>query len=109
MVERVDISALPAVKLLFGRADRVVVRMSEVVAQPERFADLLASTKAAGELDARAESVLVGPITLTGFRMSKDGDRLSLGAVLPAAALSSALPVDVGLRPVTAAGRLAGA
>ena len=99
-VERVDVHAFPAVKLLFDRADRVTVRMGEARAQPGRFADLLASTRRTDRLDARAESMRVGTLVVRDLRLRKRGDRLEGEAAVSSADLETALPFNVGIRPI---------
>lgn len=99
-VERVEVHAFPALKILFHRADRVVVRMGEATAQLGRFAELLASADATGELDATATSMKVGPLLVRDLRLRKDGDRIDGESVVTSADLAAALPANVGLRPV---------
>ena len=54
-VERVEISAFPAVKLLWHRADDVTVRMGRLRTGSGNFADLLVRTVDTHDLDASAE------------------------------------------------------
>jgi hypothetical protein len=103
-VESVSVSAFPALKLLFGRADRVDVRMGETTAGTGKLADLLASTHRTGVLRATATSMNLGPLVLRDLRLRKDGARLSGEAAVTRADLADALPAPVGLRPVAAGG-----
>src|SRR5215207_8029732 len=58
-VRRVSVEAVPALKLLFKRADRVEIDMAEVRAgSTGRLAQLLRRTRATDELDARVDLVL---------------------------------------------------
>src|SRR5213595_148133 len=56
-VESVHVSAFPAVKLLWGKADRVTVRMASVRMGTGRLGHLLASTGDAGRVDATAREL----------------------------------------------------
>lgn len=102
-VRSVEVSALPAVRLLFGRADRVEIEMGEVRAGQGELADLLARTADTGELRARVATLRVGPFVARDARLEKRGERLSGSASVTEAELAAALPVEVGLRPVESA------
>jgi hypothetical protein len=99
-VLRVEVSATPAVRLLFGRADRVEVEMGEVRAGQGELADLLARTADTRDLDATATVLRVGPFVARDARMRKRGKRLHGEAEVTSAELTAALPAEVGLRPV---------
>jgi hypothetical protein len=99
-VESVSVSAFPALKVLFGRADRVTVRMGEVRAGQGELADLLARTAKAGKVDASAATLRVGPLVVRDAHLRKRGRRLTGVATLLEADLLAALPVAVGLKPV---------
>jgi hypothetical protein len=99
----VRVSAFPAIKLLFDRADRVEVHVGEATAAPGRLAELIDSTRRTRELDARADVLRIGPLVLRDLRLRKDGERLDGEAAVRQADLSAALPVEVGLRPVQSA------
>jgi hypothetical protein len=99
-VRRVQVSAFPAVKLLFGRADRVEVEMGEVRTGQGDLADLLARTAGTDELDARAAVLRVGPFVAREATMRKRGDALHGEAAVRTEELTAALPVEIGLQPV---------
>lgn len=103
-VLRVDVDALPAATLLWGRADRVEVEMGEVRTGQGDLADLLARTAEAEELDARAAVLRVGPFVARDARLRKRGRRLHGEAAVTESELTAALPVEVGLKPVESAG-----
>ena len=75
-VRRVSVEAVPAVKLLFKRADRVEIDMAEARAGTGPLAKLLRRTRGARELDARVDLVRVGPLQLHAVVLHKDDDRL---------------------------------
>jgi hypothetical protein len=99
-VEHVHVEAFPAVKLLWDRADRVEVRMSEARAGTGRLAKLLRDTRAARELDARVARLQVGPLLLRDIVLRKDGPRLAGEGSVATADLAAALPTGMGVRPL---------
>ena len=103
-VERVEVRAFPAVKLLWHRADRVEVRMSESRAGTGRLADLLARTDATDRLDASLETFDLGPLRLRDVTLRKRGARLVGAASVRDGDLRAALPEGVDVRPVASGG-----
>jgi hypothetical protein len=99
-VRRVSVEALPAIKLLFKRADRVEIEMAEARAGTGKVAQLLRRTAGARELDARVDRVRVGPLQLRGVALHKDHNRLRGQATVSDADLAAALPRRLALRPV---------
>ena len=100
-VRRVSVEATPAIKLLFGHADRVEVEMSEVRAGTTgRLVELLRRSSGATHLDARADLVTLGPLRLHGAKLTKDHDHLSGQATVSEAELAAALPPQLRVRPV---------
>jgi len=107
-VSRVEVEATPALKLLFDRADRVEVEMSEVRAGTTgRLVELLRRTRATKQLEARADLVTLGPLRLHAAVLTKDDDLLRGEASMSEAELAAALPRQLSVRPVEdAAGEL---
>jgi hypothetical protein len=101
-VEHISVRAFPAVKLLWSRADRVEVRMSEARAGTGRLAKLLAKTRGTSELDARIARMQVGPLVLRGLRLRKEAGRLGAEASVGTADLAAALPPQLAIRPLVA-------
>jgi LmeA-like phospholipid-binding len=100
-VRRVEVQAVPALKLLFKRADRVEVEMTEVHAGTTgRLVQLLRRTRRTNELDARADLVTLGPLQLHAAVLRKDDDRLSGQATVSEAELAAALPSQLRVRSV---------
>jgi hypothetical protein len=100
-VRHVSVEAVPAIKLLFKRADRVEVEMSEVRAgSTGRLVQLLRRTKQTKELDARADLVTLGPLRLHAAVLSKDHDQLSGRATVSEQELAAALPSQLRIRPI---------
>ncbi len=99
-VERVEISAFPAVKLLWHRADDVTVRMGRLKTGSGNFADLLVRTVDTDDLDASAEEQRILTLRLHDSRLRKRGDELTLSSTVDDADLRAALPPGFDLRPV---------
>jgi hypothetical protein len=99
-VRRVSVEAVPALKLLFKRADRVEIDMAEARAGTGRLAQLLRRTRGAREVDAHVDLVRVGPLQLRGVVLRKDHDHLSGQASVSNADLAAALPRQLAVRPV---------
>jgi hypothetical protein len=99
-VERVEISSFPAVKLLWHRADKVTVRMGSLRTGSGSFADLLARTRDADDVDASAAEQRILALRLLDPRLRKRGDDLALSATVTDADLQSALPPGFDVRPV---------
>ena len=100
-VTHVNVEAVPAIKLLFKRADRVEVEMAEVRAGTTgRLVELLRRTRGTDDLDARAELVTLGPLRLHAAKLTKDGDRLRGEATVSERELAAALPPQLRVRPV---------
>jgi hypothetical protein len=103
-VERVEIRAVPAFKLLWGRADRVKVEMRDARADRGRLADLLARTRRAGRVDVRVGEVRIVTLRLHDLRLRKRGRTLRGEASVSRADLQAALPPGFGLQPVESGG-----
>jgi hypothetical protein len=101
-VARVDVGAFPALTLLWGHADSVDVHMRETRTGTGDLADLIARTGDTGDLDARADVLHAGPLTLRETSLVKRGKELTGKATVTEADLSAALPAALSVRPVTA-------
>jgi hypothetical protein len=103
-VERVDVRAFPAVKLLWRHADRVEVELADLRAGSGRIADLVDEAQGVGEIDARVRRLRTGPLTLRGARLRKDGDLVEGDARVTDADVRAALPGNFMVRPVRVEG-----
>ena len=103
-VERVEISAFPAIELLWGDADRVVVRMRDSRPGTGGLADLLADTRATDDLDARVADLRVLTLDLRDVRLRKRGATLMGSATVTEPDLRAALPPGFDVRPVASGG-----
>jgi hypothetical protein len=97
----VSVSAFPAVKLLFGHADGVKVRMGTVHIGVGEATGLLSMSVNAGALDMAAQQVQIGPLALAGATVHKGaGGELTGGALLSDAAIAAALPAGLAVTPI---------
>lgn len=103
-VVSVRVSAFPAIKLLFHRADAVRVHLAGARLGVGDLADRLDETRDTGSLDARVDRLDLGPLALRDLRLRKHGRRLDGEATVTQADLRSALPGDLGLEPVSSGG-----
>src|ERR1700761_6983178 len=96
-VQSASVSAWPAVKLLWGDADSVRVRASELKLSPKQAAALLWEGRGAGRMDIDATSVKVGPLAVGEAHLRKRGASLEGEAVAAEAQARAALPAGVGV------------
>ncbi|MHB8691811.1 MAG: hypothetical protein ACYDHH_11230 [Solirubrobacteraceae bacterium] len=124
MVERLSISAFPAIELLWGSADSVLVRMGAYdtarihpgvvgasgsaassptparVGPARKVANFLVSTAATDQLDASAQTFRAGRLVLVDVTLTKRGSELAASGLLTAAALRAAVPSGYALTPL---------
>jgi hypothetical protein len=103
-VQSVSVSAWPAVKLLWGSADSVRVRVRSIALEPAQAAKLLAESHGVGRMDVSAEHVSVGPLALTDVTLTKRGARLSAAATAEQSGVTAALPEGFSVRLVRSEG-----
>ena len=99
----VKVSAFPAIELLWGQADKVVVRMGRYQAGASEIGGRLDAAGDVGSLDASAQEVNSGALTLRNARLRKQGDELIGTAVVRQADLRSAVPFLDNVQPVASA------
>jgi hypothetical protein len=87
----VKVSAFPAIKLLWHRADSVVVRMATYRAPVSELGNTLTETGDAGSVDASVQVLSVGPLALRDATMRKRGSSLTAAATVTQADLRSAV------------------
>lgn len=103
-VLEVRVHAFPAIKLLWHRADRVVIRVGRYRSAAGALGNNLSETADVGSLDASAREVQVGLLTLRNAVLRKRGDTLTGSAVVTEADLRASLPVLQSLTPVASGG-----
>lgn len=96
-VRSVDVSAWPAVELLWGHAGSVSVHADSLKMSPAQTAKLLWEARGLHDLDVDVEEASVGNLRVTGARLRKRGATLEAGASTTRAAVAAALPSGVGV------------
>lgn len=99
-VDSVAVRAFPGLKLLWGRADRVDVRMSDARAGAGRFADLVARTADAERVDAEVSGLRILTLRFREVTLRKRGRTVFATATVADADLREALPEGFDVRPV---------
>jgi hypothetical protein len=100
----VKVSAFPAIKLLWGQADSVVIRMARYQAGASQIGGELGRAADVGKLDISAQEVQSGLLTVRGARLRKQGDELIATAVVRQADLRAAVPFLDNVQPVASSG-----
>jgi hypothetical protein len=103
-VIKVDVSAFPAVELLWHKADSVVVHVARYRASTADLANRLSQTADAGSVDATADELDTGLVTIRNAVLSKRGDELTGSALITEADIRAALPPGFDVRPVASGG-----
>lgn len=103
-VLEVKVEAFPAIELLWHQADRVVVRLGRYRATPGHLGSDLAQVGDAGSLDASAQRLETGLLTLRNAKLTKRGNELVGTATVTEADLRSAVPFLQGVTPVASGG-----
>jgi hypothetical protein len=103
-VDSVEVRAFPAIKLLWGDADSVRVRMSSLRADNRKAGDLLGSSAGAHDLDVSIGTLTDGPLVLRNVVVRKRGAAVSGSAAVTQSALRAALPPGFDVQPVASGG-----
>jgi hypothetical protein len=110
-VRSVSVSAFPAVKLLWGKADTVDVSAGALSVQLSQITTLLWEAREAGSMTvtARAATLTAVPdlpdgLTVDDMRMEKHGSAISASASLTQQQLNEALPSGFHVEPTASGG-----
>ena len=103
-VQKVEVDAFPAIELLWHQADRVVVQMGRYHSNPSTLSRTLGEIADTGSLDASANRLDTGLVTLRDARLTKHGADLNGTATITNADLRAALPVLDSVTPVGSSG-----
>jgi hypothetical protein len=90
-VESVDVSAWPAVELLWGNADSVQVRATALTIGSTQIAKLLDEASGAERVDANVADVSVDSVHVSDAVLRKRGSRLQAEATMTHAQVAQAL------------------
>ncbi|HET6865150.1 MAG TPA: hypothetical protein VFH80_04470 [Solirubrobacteraceae bacterium] len=96
----VSVRAFPAVELLWGQADSVVVRMGRYQAGASEIGNKLGRAADVGSLDVSAQVVQSGVLTLRNARLRKQGNELIGSATVMQSDLRAAVPFLDDVQPV---------
>jgi hypothetical protein len=96
----VRVRAFPAIELLWGQADSVVVRMGRYQAGASEIGSKLGAAADVGTLDVSAQELQSGLLTVRDARLRKQGNELLATAVVRQADLRSAVPFLDNVQPV---------
>jgi hypothetical protein len=99
-----EVSAFPAIELLFGDANRVSVVMGRYRVGAAQVASDLQQAAGVNDLEVRAHSLTTGRLTLTGVALTKRGSAVSGRADISEAALRGAVPFLSSVTPVASGG-----
>lgn len=99
-----EVSAFPAIKLLWHQADKVVIRMGSYRSSSAALSGTLGQVGNTGTLDASANRLVAGSLTLRDARLEKRGNQLSASATVTEGDLRASFPVLDGVQPVASSG-----
>jgi hypothetical protein len=103
-VQSVQVSAFPAIQLLWHHADTVTIRMGSYrESSGGNLGSTLRQAADVGTLDASAQEFQDGLLRVHGARLRKDGDQLVATGRIEEADLRSALPILSSVTPVASA------
>lgn len=97
-VQSVSVKAWPALELLWGSADSVVVRARSLTLSPAQTAKLLWEARGLDSIELTASSVREGPLKLSEVSLHKHGQALVGAARMTDADVRAALPGGFGVR-----------
>jgi hypothetical protein len=110
-VRSVSVSAFPAVKLLWGKADTVNVSAGALSVQLSQIAALLWEAREAGSMTVTAEAATLTAVpdlpeglTVNDLRMEKHGSAIKASATLTQQQLNEALPSGFHIEPTASGG-----
>lgn len=102
-VLEVKVSSFPAIKLLWHRADSVVVRMGRYRAPVSRLGQTLGGAGDATSLDASVQELDLGPLTLRNATLRKRGSAVVGSATVTQSDLRSAVFFLDNVEPIASA------
>ena len=103
-VLEVKVSAFPAIKLLWGDADKAVLRLGRYRASSSAIGGKLAGLDGVGTIDASAQELNSGAITLRDAVLHKRGSQMTGSATIMESDLRSAVPFLDNVSPVASSG-----
>ena len=103
----VQVSAFPAIKLLWHHADKVVIRMGRYQSGASDLGNRLSDAAGVGTIDASVQELDSGALTLRNATLIKRGSELTGAATVLTADLRAAVPFLDNVQPIASGdGRL---
>ena len=103
----VQVSAFPAIKLLWHHADKVVIRMGRYQSGASDLGNRLSDAAGVGTIDASVQELDSGALTLRNATLTKRGSELTGAATVLTADLRAAVPFLDNVQPIASGdGRL---
>jgi hypothetical protein len=96
----VQVSAFPAIELLWHDADKVVVKLATYHSSPAHLNSLLNEAASVGSLSASVGRLDTGLLTLRDASLTKSGNQLTGTARVTEGDLRAALPILQSVTPV---------
>jgi len=103
-VLQVDVSAFPAIELLWHQADHITVRMGTYAPQPGHLSSLLGELGQVGTVDASASQLRTGPLVLQNATLTKRAGQVTGSATVSESNLRAAVPFLRSVVPIASAG-----
>ncbi|MBO0768852.1 MAG: hypothetical protein J2O48_09240 [Solirubrobacterales bacterium] len=101
-VQRLSLSAFPAIELLFGKADKVSFAMSDYHVDPAKVSKAVSLASQADQVDANIASLSSGLLKMHNVVLHKRGSQLTASGQVNSSDLRSALPLLDSVTPVGA-------
>lgn len=100
----VEVSAFPAIQLLWHHADKVVVRMARYQSTASGVGNRLDGATGVSTIDVSAQEFVTGALTLRNATLRKRGSELVGSATITQADLRTAVPFLQNVQPLASTG-----
>jgi hypothetical protein len=100
-IEQASLSAFPAIKLLWGDADKVTLRLSSDYLHTGNVDGALGEVAGVTTVDARVGRMTVGPLIMHDVSFQKRGARATMSLRVDERDLRAALPIIKSVTPVS--------
>lgn len=99
-IEQASLSAFPAIKLLWGDADNVTLRLKSDDIKSPKVGGMLGEAAGVNTIDARIGTLRVGPLTMHDVSFQKHGRAARVTLQIKERDLQAALPVIKSVTPI---------
>jgi len=100
-IQQVSLSAFPAIKLLWGDADNVTLRLTSDNIQAHQVSGMLGEAAGVNTVDARIGRMTVGPLTMRDVSFQKRGSNATVTLQIRQSDLQAALPIIRSVTPIS--------